>query len=220
VTVTIAIAHPVGHATHWRLGRVGSGSCHDRMSFVPPDRSRSRPFGPAGVRAHAAGTGQVIDAHGEQNGAIYQQVPLGRSDFAPVSLLAEDRADVLECCINGKHGDHSSHLHRMLTARDARPGQGLRSSLGQPPVLVSLAVRAYALSAADHVAAQRSMTRVWMLALGVRMRRFGPSRRLEAIGCVLAVFNSVWFTGRRAVAEPETVMTVLSTARAPVRVRR
>ena len=38
--------------------------------------------------------GQVIDAHGEQDGAIYQG---SRSvgDFAPVGLLAEDRADVL-----------------------------------------------------------------------------------------------------------------------------
>jgi hypothetical protein len=92
------------------------------MSFVPPNRSRSRPFGPAGVRADAAGTGQVIDAHGEQNGAIYQQVPLGRSDIAPVSLLAEDRADVLECCINGKHGDHSSHLHRLAYRQGFRAG--------------------------------------------------------------------------------------------------
>jgi len=38
--------------------------------------------------------------HGEQNGAIYQEVTLGRSDIAPVSLLAEGRADLLKCRIN------------------------------------------------------------------------------------------------------------------------
>jgi hypothetical protein len=32
---------------------------------------------------------------------------------------------VLECRINGKRGDHSSHLHLMHTARDARPVMGL-----------------------------------------------------------------------------------------------
>jgi len=85
---------------------------------------------PAGVRADAAVPGQVVvDVHGKQNGAINQEVTLGRRNIAPVSLLAEDRADVLEFCINGKHGNHSSHLHPRRTARDARPGQGLWSSL-------------------------------------------------------------------------------------------
>jgi hypothetical protein len=46
------------------------------------------------VRAEAAISGQVADVHGEHNGAIYQQVTLGRSDIAPVSLIAEDRTDV------------------------------------------------------------------------------------------------------------------------------
>jgi hypothetical protein len=74
--------------------------------------------------------GQVaVDVHGKQNGAINQEVTLGRRNNAPVSLLAEDRADVLEFRINGKHGNHSSHLHPRHTARDARPGQGLWSSL-------------------------------------------------------------------------------------------
>jgi hypothetical protein len=100
-----------------------------RMSLLPPNRFRSHPFWPAGARADAADLGQLIDVHGEQNGAIYQQITLGRTDIAPVSLLAEDRADVLEFCINGKHGNHSSHLHPRHTARDAGPGQGLRSSL-------------------------------------------------------------------------------------------
>jgi hypothetical protein len=81
------------------------------------------------VRADGAILGQVVDVHGEQNGAIYQEVTLGRSDIAPVSVLAQGRADVLECRINGKHGDHSSHLHPRHTARDARPDQGLWSSL-------------------------------------------------------------------------------------------
>jgi len=67
--------------------------------------------------------------HGEQNGAIDQEVTLERSDFAPVSLLAEDRADVLEFRINGKHCNHGFHLHPRHTATDAWPGQGLSSSL-------------------------------------------------------------------------------------------
>ncbi len=67
--------------------------------------------------------------HGEQNGAIYQEVTLSRSDIAPVSLLAEDRADVLKFRINGKQCEHGSHLHPRHTATDARPGQGLWSSL-------------------------------------------------------------------------------------------
>ena len=74
--------------------------------------------------------GQVADVHGEQNGAIYQEVALGRSDIAPVSLLAEDRADVLESRINGKHGDHSSHLHPRHTARDASPVMGFGPHYG------------------------------------------------------------------------------------------
>jgi hypothetical protein len=100
------------------------------LSFVPPNRSRARPFWPAGIRADAAIAGQVVvDVHGEQDGAIYQEVTLGWSDFASVSLLAEDRADVLEFLINGKHGDHSSHLHPRHTATDTWLGQGLWSSL-------------------------------------------------------------------------------------------
>jgi hypothetical protein len=82
------------------------------------------------VRANAAIPVQVVDVHGEQNGAIYQEVALGRSDIAPVSLLADDRADVLECCINGKHGDHSSHLHPRHTARDAMPVMGFGPHCG------------------------------------------------------------------------------------------
>jgi hypothetical protein len=45
--------------------------------------------------------GQVVDAHGEQNGAIYQEVTLNRSDIAPVSMLAQGRVHVLECLVNG-----------------------------------------------------------------------------------------------------------------------
>jgi hypothetical protein len=80
------------------------------------------------VRADGAGLSQLVDVHGKQNGAIYQEITLSRTDIAPVSLLAEDGAHTLECCINGKHGNHSSHLHPRHTARDATPGQGLRSS--------------------------------------------------------------------------------------------
>jgi hypothetical protein len=94
---------------------------------MPPGRSRQRPPWPAGVRADAAIPGLFVHVHGEQNGAIYQQVTLGRSDIAPVSLLAEDRADVLESCINGKQGDHCFHLHPRHTAIEASPGQGLWS---------------------------------------------------------------------------------------------
>ena len=76
-----------------------------------PDRVRQRPLRPAGIRTAAAIPVLVVDVHGEQNGTIYQEVTFGRSDIAPVSLLVEDRADVLESLINGKHGDHGSHLH-------------------------------------------------------------------------------------------------------------
>jgi len=100
-----------------------------RSSFVPPNRFRQRPFWPAGIRTDAAIPVLVVDVHGKQNGAIYQEVTFGRSDIAPVSLLVEDRADVLECLINGKHGDHSSTSTPMRTATDAWPGQGLWSSL-------------------------------------------------------------------------------------------
>jgi len=67
--------------------------------------------------------------HGEQDGAIDQQVALGRIDIAPVSVLAEDRADLLKGRINAKYRDHSSHLHPRDTASDAGPRQGLWSSL-------------------------------------------------------------------------------------------
>jgi hypothetical protein len=68
--------------------------------------------------------------HGEQNGAIYQEVTLGRSDIAPVGLLAEDRADVLKRRINGKHGHHNSHLHHRHTARYARRSWALVLTVG------------------------------------------------------------------------------------------
>ena len=99
------------------------------MPFVSPNWPRRRLFWQAGVRAHAAIPSQVVDGHGEQNGAINQKVTLCRSDAGLVSLLTEDRAGVLECRVNGKHGDHSFHLHPRNTAKDARPGQGLWSSL-------------------------------------------------------------------------------------------
>ena len=66
------------------------------MPFVPPNRFRQRPLWPAGIRADAAISGQVVYVHGEQNGAIYQKITLGRSDIAAVSLLAEHRADRAE----------------------------------------------------------------------------------------------------------------------------
>jgi hypothetical protein len=82
----------------------------------------------------------VIDAHGEQNGAIYQEVTLGRSNFTPVSMLSEESADVLERLINSKHRNHSSHLHLRLTTTDARPGQGLWSSLRAACLAVKISV--------------------------------------------------------------------------------
>lgn len=97
------------------------------MPFVSPNWFRSCPFWPAGARVDAAILGQVIEVHSEQNGAIYQEVTLGRSDIAPVSLLPEDRAGVLKCRINGKHGDHSPHLHHRHTVSGAMPHQGLWS---------------------------------------------------------------------------------------------
>ncbi len=55
--------------------------------------------------------------HGKQNGSVYQEVTLGRSDVAPESPLAEYRARLLECCLYCKHGDHSPHLQLRYTAR-------------------------------------------------------------------------------------------------------
>jgi hypothetical protein len=98
------------------------------VPFVPPSRFRQRPFWPARIRVGTAIPGLVIDAHGEQNRAIYQEVTLGRSDIAPLCLLAEDRAGAFECLINGKYSDHSSHLHSRYTATDTWPEQGLWSS--------------------------------------------------------------------------------------------
>ena len=72
--------------------------------------------------------------HGEQNGAIDQEAPLGRSDIASVSLLAETGAGVLECRVNGKHGDHSPHLHHRHTLSDTRQHPGLWS-LARVPTL-------------------------------------------------------------------------------------
>jgi hypothetical protein len=60
--------------------------------------------------AVAALLGLLFDMHGEQDGAINQQVALGRIDIAPVSVLAEDRGDLLKSRINTKYRDHSSHL--------------------------------------------------------------------------------------------------------------
>ena len=75
----------------------------------------------------AALAGKLIDVHGEQDRSIDQQVPLGRSDVAPVSPVAEDRAGALEGCLNCKHGDHRPHLQPRHTARGEGPGQGLWS---------------------------------------------------------------------------------------------
>ena len=104
-----------------------------RSSFVPPNRFRQRPFWPAGIRTDAAIPVLVVDVHGKQKGAIYQEVTFGRSDIAPVSLLVEDRADVLECLINGKHGDHSSHLHPYAYRHGCMAGAGaLVLTVGRP----------------------------------------------------------------------------------------
>ncbi len=65
--------------------------------------------------------------HGEQNGSVYQEVTLGRSDVGPVRTLAEGRARVLECCLDSQYGDHGPHLHPRHTARGAEPRQRLWS---------------------------------------------------------------------------------------------
>ena len=58
---------------------------------------------------------------------VDQQVPLGRSDVAPASPLAEDRAGVLQGRLDCKHGDHNPHLHLRHTARGEEPHQRLWS---------------------------------------------------------------------------------------------
>ena len=69
--------------------------------------------------------GEVIDVPGKQNGSVYKEVTLGRSDVAPVSPLAEDRASLLERCIHYQHGNHSPHLQPRYTASRGGAGRGL-----------------------------------------------------------------------------------------------
>ena len=66
----------------------------------------------------------VVDAHGEQNCAIHQKVTLGRSDVAPVRMLAEDRAGLLERLIDSKHCNHSSHLRSQAYRQGGMAGAG------------------------------------------------------------------------------------------------
>jgi hypothetical protein len=49
------------------------------VSFVLLRRFR-QPLLASPVQASVAIPGQVVDVHGEQNGAIYQEVTLGRSE--------------------------------------------------------------------------------------------------------------------------------------------
>ena len=83
---------------------------------MPPGWFLQRPFRPVGIRAGAIIPSQVIDPHGEQDGAVNQEITLGRSDAAAVSLLAEQPAHVLKCLVNGKNCKHDSHLHLRCTA--------------------------------------------------------------------------------------------------------
>ena len=89
------------------------------MPLMPPDRFLQRPSRPAGIRAGAIIPGQVIDPHGEKDGTVNQEITLGRGNAAPVSLLAEQLAHVLECLVNGKNCKHDSHLHIRCTATGA-----------------------------------------------------------------------------------------------------
>jgi hypothetical protein len=86
---------------------------------MPPGRLLPRPSRPAGIRVGAITLGQVIDPHGEQDGTVNQEITLGRGDAAPVGLLAELRAHVLKCLVNGKNCKHDSHLHLRCTATSA-----------------------------------------------------------------------------------------------------
>ncbi len=114
VTCLVPIAGEPSGANVWPAGADSvpvSGGCCGWVSFVPPRRCWSRQFQPAGGRASTAFRGEIIDVHGEQNGSVYKQVTLGRSDVAPVSPVAEGRAGLLERCLDCKYGDHSPHLH-------------------------------------------------------------------------------------------------------------
>jgi hypothetical protein len=108
-----------------RRSCAGSGGCCGRVPFMPPSQCWSRHSRPAWGQASTAFLGKVIDMHGEQNGSVYQEVTLGRSDLAPVSPLAEDRAGVLECCLDCKHGHHCPHLHLTHTGSGTGPGRGI-----------------------------------------------------------------------------------------------
>ena len=89
----------------------------------------------AGIRAGAVVPVLIVNAHGEQNGAIYQEVTLGRGNVSPVSLLAEHRAGVLECLINSKHRNHSSHLHSYEYRLGCRAGAGALVLTAYGPLL-------------------------------------------------------------------------------------
>ena len=118
----------------------GTGvSCPIGLGVIAGTGAKAEPAG--GYSAFTSIPGLVVDAHGEQNGAVYQEVTLGRSDIAPVSLLAEDRADVLELLINGNYGDHCSHLHPQAYHHGCMAGAGaLVLTVGRPPYPWKLSV--------------------------------------------------------------------------------
>jgi hypothetical protein len=89
------------------------------MSFMPPGGFLQWPFRPVGIRVGVIIPSQVIDPHGEQDGTVNQEITLGRSDAAPVSLLAEQPAHVLKCLVNGKNCKHDSHLRLGYTVTGA-----------------------------------------------------------------------------------------------------
>jgi hypothetical protein len=117
--------HQARHVPGRRRSCVSSGGCCGRAPFMPPSQCWSRHSRPAWGQASTGLLGKVIDMHGEQNGSVYQKVTLGRSDLATVSPLAEDRAGVLECCLDCKHGHHRPHLHLTHTASSTGPGRGI-----------------------------------------------------------------------------------------------
>ncbi len=131
-----------------------SCGCCGQVPFVSPNLGWLRPSRPSCSGVSTALPVEVINVHGEQNGSVNQEVTLSRSNVAPVSPLAKDRAGVIECCINCKHGDHSPHLQRTYIASgvDSDRGFGPHSR----PKLQRQALDAF-IASTSHAVSQRQL---------------------------------------------------------------
>jgi PucR-like helix-turn-helix protein len=89
---------------------------------VPPSRCLVALLPASLGQVSKALPGEIIDVHGEQNGSVYQEVTLGGSDVVQVRPLAERSRRWLECCLDCKHGGHSSHPPPKVYRQGCRAG--------------------------------------------------------------------------------------------------